>query len=671
MCTYGRGTIELEDLELLEVDDAELRGLAVGDAGAEPGTELEPEWRIIHRVADGNLERTARLFDRAFRAGRRAVNLAELEEAIAAGSQFQALQLCLAGADRTLEILEEELAPLTLEILGAAGEAVAARARAAGTLFRDELIEQELPPEPGPTSPLPAEPTVAQEPIELDFFTTNPRATNWAAEHSGRLIVEIDGATRRAIQQIIADGFEQGLPPRVMARRIRPLVGLTSRQARAVSNLRERLATEGLGRGAIDRAAARYARRLHRGRVLNIARTETIDSASEGQRQLWLQAREQGLLTGTEKREWIVTPDDRLCPICRRMAGQVRGLEEPFDTGVFGRVMGPTAHPQCRCATGLVRGDAAGAGDGTPTLPSGAPITPPGVLPGGGPPPAAAPGARLSWLDFTNAKLPKAAERRELLENSLNVALDSVPPALRAQLIDVIEETPNYTFKIATKSTKNIAAVGRMTATAPNVNVAPRLERLMLHMSRPNGRAIEWSRGYQAESKRLVALRDSGQISGQEMNRLLGVWRERNPFPEAWRLATDEEVAGTLIHELAHALDFKQGTSIGLDPLGLTRKWRADGMQQQIWRAYYRGQVDVSGNVIKPLPGATKDPRFSYATTKGEEGLAETMRLYFMGDQDIHGVQTLTAEQFREQYPELAGWIQRNIVQAAEEAAGG
>lgn len=666
MCSFGPGAIELEDLELLEVSEGELRSLAVGDAGAERGTDLEPEWRIIHRVADGALERTARLFDRAFSAGRRAVNLAELEAAIAAGSQFKALQLCLAGADRTREVLEQKLAPLTLEILGDSGSAVAARARAAGSLFRDELIEQELPPEAGPTSSLPAEPTVAQDPLQLDFNTTNPLATNWAAEHSGRLIVEIDGATRRAIQQIIAEGFEEGLPPRLMARRIRPLVGLTSRQTRAVRNLRLRLAAEGVSNSAIERAASRYARRLHLGRVINIARTETIDSACEGQRQLWLQARENGLLTGAEKREWIVTPDDRLCPICRRMAGQLRGLTEPFDAGPFGRVMGPTAHPQCRCATGLVRPDAAaGKGGGsTPTLPSGAPIVPPGVVPGGVPP--SAPGARLSWLDFTNAKLPKAAERRELLENSLNVALDSVPPALRAQLLDVIEETPNYTFSIATKSTKNIAAVGRMTATANNANAAPRLERLMLHMSRPNGSALSWGQQYRDEANRLIALKNAGEIDGPRAHRLLDEWRKANPFPEPWRLATEEEVAGTLIHELAHALDFKQGTSIGFDPLGLTRKWRADGMQQQVWRAYYRGQVDISGNVVKPLPGATKDPRFSYATTKGEEGLAEAMRLYFMGDTDINGVTTLTAQEFREQYPELAAWIRRNIVDAAE-----
>lgn len=296
--------------------------------------------------------------------------------------------MLLAGADRTREILEDELPELVLEGVIAGGDATVGSARARGSLFRDGPIEQELPTsideEPRPRA-------AQDDVVSIAFNGTNPRAINYAGERSARLIVEIDAETRRVIRQMVSDAFEEGfvpdasgrfqqirgIPPRQLARRIRGQVGLTTRQYQAVLNLRRELEERaegivrragldlpippgGFSRSQIERISSRYSERLHRGRALNIARTETIDSANEGQRQLWLQAREDGLLTGAEKREWIVTPDDRLCPVCRRMAGQVRGLEERFDAGRFGRVMGPTAHPQCRCATGLVR-DAAGA----------------------------------------------------------------------------------------------------------------------------------------------------------------------------------------------------------------------------------------------------------------------------------------------------------------------
>jgi hypothetical protein len=51
-------------------------------------------------------------------------------------------------------------------------------------------------------------------------------------------------------------------------------------------------------------------------------------------------------------REWIVTPDDRLCAYCASMDGQRVGLGEDFQSGL-GPVHEPPLHPQCRCAVSL------------------------------------------------------------------------------------------------------------------------------------------------------------------------------------------------------------------------------------------------------------------------------------------------------------------------------
>jgi hypothetical protein len=68
-------------------------------------------------------------------------------------------------------------------------------------------------------------------------------------------------------------------------------------------------------------------------------------ASNEGQKQLWDQAREKGLLTGEEKKVWM-TADP--CPICADLEGQTVPLSEDFSIG------GPPAHPNCRCTTGLV-----------------------------------------------------------------------------------------------------------------------------------------------------------------------------------------------------------------------------------------------------------------------------------------------------------------------------
>ena len=87
-------------------------------------------------------------------------------------------------------------------------------------------------------------------------------------------------------------------------------------------------------------------------RAETIARTEVMKAANEGQLSAWTQAEEEGLLTGNEQKEWITTPDDRLCPICEPMDGVTVPLDEDFDVD-GDQIDGPPAHPNCRCTLGL------------------------------------------------------------------------------------------------------------------------------------------------------------------------------------------------------------------------------------------------------------------------------------------------------------------------------
>ena len=156
----------------------------------------------------------------------------------------------------------------------------------------------------------------AADPKAFQFDKASEHAKDWASEHAAELIEGISSTTRDHIQDAVEAAFEDQFTVDELADRINEALG--------------------------DEARADV-----------IARTETMRASNEGQREAWDQAVEDGLLTGDEKQEWIVTPDDRLCPICEPLDGEQVTLGEKFN--VNGEDLdGPPAHPNCRCTLGIV-----------------------------------------------------------------------------------------------------------------------------------------------------------------------------------------------------------------------------------------------------------------------------------------------------------------------------
>jgi len=149
----------------------------------------------------------------------------------------------------------------------------------------------------------------------MKFDRSNPEAVKWAHDHAAETISGISKTTREDIRDLVADAMDGEYDVGELANEIASLLGDDTRAD-------------------------------------VIARTESMRAANEGQQQLWAQAEEAGLLTGNEKQEWIVTPDDKLCPICEPLDGEQVGLDESFD--VDGEeIDGPPAHPNCRCVVAL------------------------------------------------------------------------------------------------------------------------------------------------------------------------------------------------------------------------------------------------------------------------------------------------------------------------------
>ena len=188
--------------------------------------------------------------------------------------------------------------------------------------------------------------------ISYGFDLTNPEAIAWVQGHGAELVAEVTDGTRAAIRSLVDVAFREGIAPRSLARDIREVIGLHSRQVDAVQNFRERLTADGVDAAAVDRRTARYADAQLRYRAKNVARTETLTASNEGQQQLWQAARAQGLLDPAKtRRVWIATHDDRLdTEICEPLDETEAPLDGPFK----GDIMRPPAHPMCRCSTGLI-----------------------------------------------------------------------------------------------------------------------------------------------------------------------------------------------------------------------------------------------------------------------------------------------------------------------------
>lgn len=183
----------------------------------------------------------------------------------------------------------------------------------------------------------------------------NPLAVEAARAQGALLVTRIAVEARIAIQTIIAAAIEHGITAPQSAQLIRTVVGLNGRQAQAVVNFRQQLRAQGASADLVRTQSERYAARLLRQRANAIARTELIDALTRGQQATWQIALSEGRIPPHAMQQWIITPDDRLCPLCKQMVGAralapVGGM---FQTPL-GPKRGPTMHTHCRCAVRLV-----------------------------------------------------------------------------------------------------------------------------------------------------------------------------------------------------------------------------------------------------------------------------------------------------------------------------
>lgn len=220
-------------------------------------------------------------------------------------------------------------------------------------------------------------------PSGFNVNVSNPRVNRYILTRVGSLVRGVTVESQRSIQQAITSSISEGLTPRAAARVIRNSIGLTPQQTSAVARFQAKLEQNDFSsltpfqrdslmrsrRGAavnrdfleqlsperVDRLTEQYANRQLLSRATTIARNEVAETANFGQREVWEQAADEGIFDRNgSRKKWIVTPDDRLCPICEPMAGVEIPYNENFNLPNGESKPGPNAHINCRCALTLI-----------------------------------------------------------------------------------------------------------------------------------------------------------------------------------------------------------------------------------------------------------------------------------------------------------------------------
>ncbi len=281
------------------------------------------DWRTLHRVADQQAPTVEQAFVRVVAAARGGQTRSRIQHALQRGNRRRALTIAVEAWQSASETWRAVLVPALRDTVLAAATAVGTR------MVRDARIA---------------------------FTVTNPAATRWAETQVGRLIRRITADQRQAIRHVIVQAFSEHLTTRQVAIRLTDQIGLQSRQTAALERFRADLVEKGLRADRVSVVTRRARDRLIRSRARSIARTEIMRASNMGQQLLWEAAVDAGEWRAQDvRRMFIVTPDDRLCPVCAPLDGVRVGLRDAFvsPTNRAAAVV-PPLHPRCRCAVGLV-----------------------------------------------------------------------------------------------------------------------------------------------------------------------------------------------------------------------------------------------------------------------------------------------------------------------------
>ena len=185
--------------------------------------------------------------------------------------------------------------------------------------------------------------------LGLDFDPSDKkllRAAKLRARKSARLITN---ESRQALKETIKEYSKQGLTPRQIRSRVRPMLGLTRRQAYSLRHQEKLMRAKGASHAQIQKKLKGLSKRYAKQRSSYIARFEGLGASQQGADTVISTAMAEGDIEHVEKK-WIRAARDS-CQICRRLNGQRVEFNARFiDPKTKKRYDNPPdPHGNCRC----------------------------------------------------------------------------------------------------------------------------------------------------------------------------------------------------------------------------------------------------------------------------------------------------------------------------------
>lgn len=190
---------------------------------------------------------------------------------------------------------------------------------------------------------------------DFNFDPMGDGVLEWTENRAAEFVTYCTNAQIEGLRAVIRRAAVlENMTVDVLARAIRPMVGLYKQQSIANLNYFTKLIENGVSKKKAQDLAARYAARQHRYRAYNIARTELAFAYNKGAHEGIKQGQERGYL-GDMVKIWCTAEDERTCEYCGSLEGKEIAMDEEFEFKTKltapGIRLTPPAHPSCRCTT--------------------------------------------------------------------------------------------------------------------------------------------------------------------------------------------------------------------------------------------------------------------------------------------------------------------------------
>ncbi len=189
---------------------------------------------------------------------------------------------------------------------------------------------------------------------DIEFALLGERMDRWTRERAGTLVAGLTDNQRTALSGMVRQfsTFDRR-NPREVARFIRPLIGLTPRDAESLAKQqRKRIEKGDESDEAIRRDVANQALTRVRRRAETIAETELAYAYNFGGWHAVKDADDEGAFgDDVPVKRWWTQLDERVCPFCGPLHDTLIGMDETFPgkTQIVPNTQAPPAHPRCRC----------------------------------------------------------------------------------------------------------------------------------------------------------------------------------------------------------------------------------------------------------------------------------------------------------------------------------